>query len=201
MKGGTCNECCKERDFFVLFALLTLGFIHQGEAHAATNELLEKGVSNNEINEQVEFRETFGLDKSNERLLEVSNLSSDNIYGVPLTQAELNDLKERDAFADKYAPVIIEQLRGKNINSNHSTFYRDNKNGGILVVGLVKGNGKNQEVIESIKSKIPEHALERIKYQTVNYSEEELDQIINKISDERNLLKEMMYLLLSYLPI
>lgn len=180
----------KKGVFVLLFALSALGFVHVDNAHASYDGLLEKGISKYEINKQIEFRETFGLDRSNERLLEVSNLSSDNKYGVPLTQDELKSLTEKDAFADKYAPVIIEQLRGKSFNSNHATFYRDNKNGGILVVGLVKGNSRNQEVMESIKSKIPKHALEKIKFHTVKYSEEELDKIVNKISDERNLLKE-----------
>ncbi|WP_246939348.1 S1 family peptidase [Bacillus pinisoli] len=180
--------------YYILPLIFFLCLFNSNEkVHASLSftELIERGISSEEIKKQVEFRTTFGLNNSLQKLLEVSNLSTNHEYQIPLTEEELIDLREREKFAALYAPIIIQELRGENNNSNKGTFYKDNKNGGLLVVNLLKDNlFDNENIIESLKNKIPAEAFNKIEFNIVDYSEQQLDDIVNKISNDRFYLEE-----------
>jgi len=179
--------------FALILTMFTL-FLTNGISAQATSTLADD-LDYVKKDKHFTFRTTFGLSTSEDMLKKVSEMSSANRYGIPLTAEELESMNKRETFADKYAPIIIEIIRGDKVSSSDAVFYMDNKNGGKLVVGLVKATDKNQiirntQIVEAIKNKIPEADFANVQFITVKYSEEDLDNQVSKISKNRKLLLE-----------
>ncbi|WP_084242405.1 S1 family peptidase [Planomicrobium okeanokoites] len=171
----------------LLFTLLSFNFVN---IYVSADFNMVNSNSNKSIDEQVKFRQEYGLDFSSEKIFEVNNQVEEQKYGIPLTEKEIEYLDEIEDFSDKHVESVLKQLRGNEAYSRSGTFYRDNKNGGQFVIGIAKGSANKQDIIDRIKDKVPAHAQEKIKFLDVNYSEEDLNNTIDMIFNDKESLEE-----------
>lgn len=171
----------------ILLCISVLSIFGFGNLSLATSN--NSYLSNN-VEEQIKIREEYGLETTFDLLTKLQKLPAKDGYGIPLTENEVQELQEREKFSDVHIPHILEELRGESPFSKIGTFYRDNRDNGRLMVGLVKNTEIKDEVIQRIKSKVPIHAQDKIKFLDVTYSESDLNQIILNIFDDRELLED-----------
>lgn len=184
----------KKHFSFILSVILTLTFL-TGVVSADSN-------NNQSVNEYtsisqsvptfdkalVDQREVFGLttEKSVVSLL-ITNRRISEKYGFYLSVDEEKALDQRFNKQDKFIPILKETIRSHSeLKENFLGMYIDQKQGGIINVGFKKDIVSEQLnlISKSISSELP------IRTYTAKYTEEELDEATNRISESTQKILE-----------
>ncbi|MFB6366777.1 S1 family peptidase [Paenibacillus elgii] len=134
----------------------------------------------NQVTKNLKFRDEFGLEK------DLNKLQLDKIvekYGVQLTLEEERELNERFAFQEKSIPYIKDVLSRK-YNEDYTLFI-DQKNGGTINIGVKSDSLDMNEV----KSFFSDKNSDKVKINTIKYSEKDLNKIHDSVLHSRDLLK------------
>ncbi|WPK13514.1 S1 family peptidase [Lysinibacillus louembei] len=134
------------------------------------------------INEQIKFRESFGLDNNIDKiklLNQNDKQGKGRIFEVPLTEKETMELMERFEVQNNNLPKIKKMLNEK-FNQENVTMYIDQSKGGEVVVKLKNYHQKSASTelfkeLKSINLTIPYRIEEAF------YSEEDLNAISDAI--------------------
>lgn len=128
----------------------------------------------------LKFRDDFGLEKDLNKLKLEKTVEK---YGVQLTLEEERELNERFAFQEKSIPYIKNVLKEK-YNEDYTLFI-DQKNGGTINIGL-KSDSLD---ISEIKKFFSDKNSDKVKINSIKYSEKDLNKIHDSILHSRERLK------------
>lgn len=175
----------KRKNLIVSIALsvAVLTSVATSTANASNTEVNvknESSKSNFEKNEK--FRKEFGLKSDSgyiTNLLNDKTTKSSEKYGVILTKEEEIELDARFEMLRVKIPKIKEYISNKESKDNYANIYIDQASGGIINIGLKDFNPETERQIKSASGD------SKVKIYKAKYSEKELDELHQKISDSR----------------
>lgn len=138
-------------------------------------------LSDQEVDRNKTFRKSIGFSTDPHLIHKLASDSKTNdskqIYGVDLTEDEINELRFREKLA-KEAVDLRNNFIIKKYNHLFGGAYIDHKDGGVLKINLVKLLN-NRQAREDIQSKFPHQS--RIKFVDAQLTEIELKQVQTEI--------------------
>ncbi|MEJ8545955.1 S1 family peptidase [Brevibacillus borstelensis] len=152
-------------------------------------EALQYIMSEEAIKESERFREEMGLSSSSKTVKSLSK-SPQNFsekYGAFLTKEEEDELDARLAEQKKRIPKIKDFIE-ENLQEEFAGIYIDQKSGGVVNIGFK--NGSEEKVERYIKDLEKLYSKDLINIYYTDYTEEELNEIADSISESRETLEK-----------
>ncbi|EST52149.1 hypothetical protein T458_23940 [Brevibacillus panacihumi W25] len=156
-------------------------------AQKQNSELNEYIVSNDAIHESEKFREEMGLSSKNLKSISNDPKNFSEKYGIFLTKKEEKELDERLEEQKNQIPKIKDFIE-KHLQDEFAAIYIDQKLGGVINIGFKTGSEEKVEKFEKDLKKLYSKGMVEIYY--TDYTEEQLDEIAESLSEKRDELAE-----------
>ncbi|WP_106766565.1 S1 family peptidase [Paenibacillus faecalis] len=159
---------------------------------ARESDLLSNGISENELFNQ---RAVFGLPTNSLQKSESGEMRVSQKYGFYLTETEELALDERFKKQDEYIPKLKEEITSTpDLKEGYLGMYIDQTEGGVVYIGFKKDmQGLQTKQTRDSQVKELQNATNNeltLKIYEATYSEQELDEATNTISQNVQQLKE-----------
>ncbi|WP_340673697.1 S1 family peptidase [Brevibacillus agri] len=156
-------------------------------AQKRNSELNEYILSKDTIQESDRFREEMGLSSKNLRSISNDPKNFSEKYGVFLTEKEEKELDERLEEQKNQIPKIKDFIEN-HLQDEFAAMYIDQKLGGVINIGFKTGSEEKVKKFEEDLKKLYSKGMVEIYY--TDYTEEQLDEMAESVSEKRNELAE-----------
>ncbi|WP_400164029.1 S1 family peptidase [Brevibacillus sp. TJ4] len=177
----------------ILYTALAITLSIQGTLTTAAQEYepeaLEYIKSKEAIQESERFRAEMGLSSSSRTLESLSNNPNNfsEKYGAFLTEEEESELDERIAEQKSRIPKIKDFIE-ENLKEEFASIYIDQKAGGVVNIGFK--NDTEEQVERYVKDLKKMYSKDLINIYYTDYTEEQLNEIAESISESRKDLEK-----------
>ena len=134
-----------------------------------------------ELAEAIRFRQSLGLNADEAYVREVAadptSAAGVTEFGVPVTSAELNDLRQRRARSNAIVPLVM--AYGAKHREDFAGVYIDERHGGLIVAQFV---GHLTEHDQALRSAIGQPAL--LELVPAQFSSDQLSQFMRTVSSD-----------------
>lgn len=173
------------RKYHILATLLLITFLLLITTMIPSTSIANK----DEFNKSLDFRERFGLNAElnhvNNTLENKAKNKSIEMFGVPLTDGEFNEMVYRSKLSE--SSKELEEYLVNNYDKYYGGMYLDQKNGGVIKVGLV-----SLENLDDLQLRLEDLFIDknRIQFFSTNHS---LDKLKSIKSNVLNKYQEQVY--------